>query len=46
MVQYATVLIIFLFLWLGQQVVTEDEEAKALVGTVDGSGLASIVSRL
>lgn len=42
-VQYATVLIISLFLWLGQQVVAEDEEAKALVGTVDGCRLDSLV---
>lgn len=29
----------FLFLWLGQQVITEDDEAKALVGTVNASGV-------
>lgn len=29
----------FPLLWLGQQVVAEDEEAKALVGSVGGSTL-------
>lgn len=31
-----------LFLSLGQKAVTDDEEAKAMVGTVDGSRLESI----
>lgn len=45
-VQYTTVLIISSLLWFGQQVVTEDEEAKALVGTEDGSSIQPVVARL
>lgn len=45
-VQYSIVLIISPLLWLGQQVVTEDEKAKAPVGNVDGSIIQSVVVSL